>query len=140
MGLERALVMVQRHREHAPQTAGHDRIQVAAEGANGLADHWRDLRRGRAMTTPCVGAVAMVGGKAGPREMLPARFTLLGEEVRPQAIDQRTECGVIFAVGCRGTARRAPPYVLHQQPDVLGEHRELRMAHRTIVEERLETV
>ena len=111
MGIERALILTDRHREDPPDAPRHDDVEVAAESANGAGHERREPRGARAMTAPGVLGVAVGRLERRAGELLAARRAVLREEVRAQAIDEAAErrgvngglwngdCG--FIVDCR---------------------------------------
>src|SRR5262245_61310014 len=82
------------------------------------------------MTTPGVVCVAVQRFEAGAGEIAFARPTVLGEEVSPQPIHEAAKRRLSLA-------RLKSLDAGAEFPDVVGEHRELRMAERTVTEKYL---
>ena len=131
--VERALVLAQRDREHAPDAAGHDGVEVAPERANRARHLRRDLRGRGAMAAPRVHAVAVGGREPGAGKTIAAGLSFLRQEISSNAVDEGAE-RVRVPVGLRDGR---PP---RQPAKVVGQHRELRVAARTVVQKPVDAV
>src|SRR5262249_30433042 len=90
-GVERALILRQRHGKDSPDAARHHHVQVAAKRPDGLRNDRRDRGRTRAMPFPRIVGPAIGGGETSAGEALAAWTSVLGEEIPPHAIDERAK-------------------------------------------------
>ena len=130
--IERALVLGQRHRKDSPDTTRHHDVQIAAERSNRLGHDRRNRRRTGAMALPGIVGPAIGCRETGAGESLAARTAVLGEKVRPHAIDERAKRRLRLAgLETRRTVAR------QQQAEIVGQHGELGVTNRAIGEKRL---
>ena len=131
--LEIALILPQRHREDPPDAARLDHVQIASESAQRFGDGRRDRRGRLAVPPPGVVAVAVSALVAGAGKGLVARPAVLRHEVAAQAIDEHSEGRASFA----GLERQLVDAAA-EQAQIGREHREVRMRHRSIGQERIQ--
>src|SRR5262249_10903303 len=95
-----------------------------------------------AMPLPRVVGVAVGSLEDRAREVLAARVAVLRQEVRPQAIHEAAKSGLPLTRPPshkeRGPFR--PAMLRHQRTYVRGQHRELWMMARPVVEKRVEAI
>src|SRR6185436_3922312 len=99
---------------------------------DGFGHRWRQRFGCLTMPPPRVFGVAIGRREAGAHEVLAARQTVLLEEVRAQTVDEPAQRRLPGPAGEIAVVARA------QAPDVAGQHRELRMADGTVIEEEVD--